>query len=118
MAYNGFSPAAEFSRFQQEHGEDTYITINLLYIAFEIFELYDPDTDEGEFDELCEIILEMALDDSFENYTIIDVADGALFIIRDSNYTVREYVQTYRRRKDKVVEELQALLEKGFSDDE
>lgn len=118
MAYNGFSPSAEFLKFQQEHGEDTYITMNLLYTAFETFELYDPDTDEGEFDELCEIILEMSLDDEFENFTVIEVADGVLFIIRDSNYTVREYVETYRRRRDKVVEELLALLEKGFPGEE
>ncbi|MDR3645729.1 MAG: hypothetical protein P4M02_11725 [Clostridia bacterium] len=119
MAYNGFVPSKEFQKFQKEHGEDTFIMMNLLYAAFEMNDVYDENTDEGEYDDLCDIVLEMFLDDEFEDYTLVDVADGAVYIINDSNYTVREYVETYRRKRDKVVEELLALLEREpLEDDE
>lgn len=114
MAYNGFSPGREYQVFKDVHGEDTFITMNLLYIAFELSELYD-DAIVDDFDELCEDVLELSLDEEFENYDIVSVADAVNYIIHDSNYTVHEYHRTYKRNPDKVHEELLALLN---SDDE
>lgn len=110
MAYNGFEAGREFQAFQDLHGEDTFIKMNLLYIAFEISELYDAAI-EDDFDELCADILELSLNEQFESFNIIDIADGVNFIIHDSNYTVREYHLTYKRNPDKVMEELLALFE-------
>lgn len=110
MPYNGFVPSEELQKFEQEHGEDSFIMMNLLYAAFEMGDLFDPDNDEGEFDELCDDVVEMFLDDQFENFTVVDVADGVMYIISDSNYTVRSYTEAYRRHKDRSMEELLAFL--------
>ena len=110
MAYQDFLPTRELKRLQEEYGDDFYIKINLLYIAFEMSELYDENSNETEFNELCEDILEISLDEQFEDYDIIDIADAAMYIISDSNYTVRDYEKTYKRNKEKVTEELLAVL--------
>lgn len=110
MSYNGFSAGTEYFKFLEQHGEDTDNMINLLYIAYQISELYD-EYNSNDFDELCEDILEIYFDDSFEDFNVVTVADPVLFIIKDSNYTVSSYVQRYRRSKDIMLEELLAQLE-------
>jgi hypothetical protein len=110
MSYNGFSGGKEYFKFLEQHGEDTDNMINLLYIAYQISELYDEDS-ANDFDELCEDILEIYFDDSFEDYNVVTVADTVLFIIKDSNYTVTSYIKRYRRSKDIMLEELLAQLE-------
>jgi hypothetical protein len=117
MAYNGFSPARELQSFKEEHGEDTFIMLNLLYIAFEISDLYD-DAIADDFDELCEDVLELSLDEEFENFDVVSVADAVDYIIHDSNYTVKEYHKTYKRDPDKVHEELLALLNADDGDEQ
>ncbi|CDZ23718.1 hypothetical protein CCDG5_0587 [[Clostridium] cellulosi] len=113
MAEEAFIPSVEYKKFAEANGEDTFIRMNLLYIAFELNDLYSEENNaDGEFDELCEDILDMYLDDQFEGFNVIDIADGAAFIIEDSNYTVHEYVRTYRRNREKICEELLAYLNK------
>lgn len=112
MTYDDFAPGAEYKKIQEKYGDDTFIKLNLIYIAFEMDELNDENIDDGEFDDLCEDILEISLDENFGNFNVIDIADAAVFIIHDSNYTVREYERTYKRNRDKVCEELLAYLEK------
>jgi hypothetical protein len=114
MAFNDYSPSGEFAKFQELHGEDTFIKLNLLYIAFEFDELNNQTVDSNDFDELCEDILEISLDEAFESYNVIDIADAALFIIKDSNYSVGEYARTYKRNSIRVKEEILALLEKNI----
>lgn len=113
MSLENYIPSAEFNKFQEENGEDTFLKINLLYIAFELNDLYSEENNQkGEFDELCEDVLELYLDDQFDGYTVIDVADGVMFIINDSNYSISEYTRTYKRNREKICEELLALLQK------
>lgn len=114
MALEGFAPGAAFKDFGEKNGEDTFIRINLLYLAFAMNELNTEENNaSGEFDELCEDILEIYLDDQFDDFNILDVADGAMFIIADSNYTVKEYVRTYKRDREKICEELLAYLQRA-----
>lgn len=113
MAYNGFAPSEEFIKFRNEHGEDTFIKMNLLFIAFELSDLLDDNASVDGFDDLCEDILELSLDEAFEDYSVIEISDAILFIIYDSNYTVAEYEKTYKRNREKIVEELVAALENG-----
>jgi hypothetical protein len=110
MSYNGFSGGKEYFNFLEQHGEDTDNMINLLYIAYQISELYDEDNPD-DFDELCEDILEIYFDDDFEDYNVVNIADAVLFIIKDSNYTVQSYIKRYRKSKDIMLEELLAQLE-------
>ena len=113
MSLENFAPGREYKNFEEKHGEDTFIDLNLLYIAFEINDIYDEENSEnGEFDELCADILEMYLDDQFDSFNVVDVADGVDFIIKDSNYTVKEYILRYKRNKEKMCEELLAYLNK------
>lgn len=113
MAIEGFVPSAEYKKFEQANGEDTFIRINLMYIAFELNDIYSEENNKnGEFDELCEDILEIYLDDQFDGFNVIDIADGAAFIIGDSNYSVSEYTRTYKRDREKICEELLAYLRK------
>ena len=112
MAYKDFSPSQELAKFQQENGEDTYIKLNLLYIAFTLNEL-NGDSAGADFDDLCEDVLEISLDDAFDDFNLIDVAEGVSFIIQDSNYTLHEYDRTYKRDRERVCEELLAYLEKS-----
>jgi hypothetical protein len=116
MSFDDFIPSVEYQKFEDQHGEDTFIKLNLLYIAFEINELNDENIKENEFDDLCEDILEISLDESFEAYNIIDIADAVVFIIHDSNYSVMEYERVYKRNRDKICEELLAYLEKTKSE--
>jgi hypothetical protein len=114
MALEGFAPGATFKDFEEKNGEDTFIRINLLYLAFAMNELNTEENNgDGEFDELCEDVLEIYLDDQFDEFNVLDVADGAMFIIADSNYTVKEYVRTYKRDRERVCEELLAYLQKA-----
>lgn len=114
MALEGFAPGAAYRDFEAQNGEDTFIHINLLYLAFTMNELNTEENNrEGEFDELCEDILEIYLDDQFDEFNLLDVAEGAMFIISDSNYTVPEYTRTYKRNRDKICEELLAYLQKA-----
>jgi hypothetical protein len=110
MAYKDFVPSEEFKKFRDANGEDTYIKLNLLYIAFELYELYDGENVGSEFDDLCEDILELSLSEEFEDFDIIEISEAVVYIIRDSNYTVKEYENTYKRNREKVVEELLAVL--------
>lgn len=110
MSYNGFSPSKELFEFHEKHGDDTDNMINLLYIAYQISELYD-ENNSDDFDELCEDILDIYFDDSFEDYNAATITDAVLFIIKDSNYTVISYVKRYRKSKDIMIEELHAHLE-------
>jgi hypothetical protein len=110
MSYNGFSAGKEYFKFFEQHGEDTDNMINLLYIAYQISELYD-ENNADDFDELCEDILDTYFDDSFENYNVVSVTDAVLYIIKDSNYTVTSYIKRYRKSKDIMLEELLAQLE-------
>lgn len=110
MSYNGFSASNEYLKFNEQHGEDTDNMINLIYIAYQISELYSEEN-ANDFDELCEDILEIYFDDSFEDYNVISVTDAVLFIIKDSNYTVSSYVKRYKKSKDIMMEELLAQLE-------
>jgi len=113
MALDDFVPSGEYKKFEEINGEDTFIKLNLLYIAFEMNEIYSEESNQrGEFDELCRDVLEIYLDDEFETYNVVDVADAVVFIINDSNYTIAEYVSTYKRNAEKVSEELFAYLEK------
>lgn len=113
MEENSFVPSREYQKFAELNGEDTFIRLNLLYIAFELNELYSEENNQkGEFDELCEDVLEIYLDDQFESFNVVDIADGVAFIIDDSNYTIAEYVRTYRRNREKICEELLAYLNK------
>jgi hypothetical protein len=108
-----FIPSAEYKKFEETHGEDTFIRLNLMYIAFELNDIYSEESNEkGEFDELCEDILEIYLDDQFDGFNVIDIADGVSFIIDDSNYSISEYVRTYKKNRDKICEELLAYLNK------
>lgn len=113
MAIEGFVPSAEYKKFEAQHGEDTFIRLNLLYIAFEMNELLtDENNKNGEFDELCEDVLEMYLDDQFNDFNVVDIADGVLFIMNDSNYSISEYTRTYKKNREKICEELLAYLYK------
>lgn len=113
MPSEGFIPSGEFRKFSEINGEDTFLRMNLLYIAFELNELYSEENNQkGEFDELCADILELYLDDAFESFNVVDVADGVLFIMNDSNYSISEYTRTYKRNRGKIVEELLAYLQK------
>jgi hypothetical protein len=116
MALSDFIPSLEYKKFEEQYGEDTFINLNLLYIAFEMDELNDENITGNEFDELCKDVLEISLDEDFESYSIIDVADAIIFIIHDSNYTVNEYETTYKRRHDKICEELLAYLDDARED--
>lgn len=111
MPIEGFSPSAEYRKIAGQYGDDTFLKLNLIYLAFEMDEINDDAIQGSEFDDLCEDVLEIALDEQFEPYDIIDIADAVVFIIHDSNYTVREYETTYKKRRDKVCEELLAYLE-------
>ena len=111
MTFRDFVPSEEYRKIAQAYGEDTFIKLNLIYIAFEMDEINDENITGSEFDELCEDVLEISLDPAFERYNIIDIADGVVFIIHDSNYTVVEYERTYKNRREKVCEELLAYLD-------
>lgn len=111
MALENFSPSGAYNEFENQNGEDTYIKLNLMYIAMELNEVYSEENNKnGEFDDLCEDVLEMYLDDAFEGYKVEDIADGIIFIMGDSNYSIKEYTHTYRHNKDKITEELLAYL--------
>lgn len=113
MALNDFVPSKEYKKFEEANGEDTFLKLNLLYLAFEMNDIYSEEKNRnGEFDELCADVLEIYLDDQFNDYNVIDVADGVMFIINDSNYSIAEYVQTYKRNREKICEELLAYLDK------
>lgn len=113
MALENFAPSLEYKKFEEANGEDTFLKINLIYIAFEMNELYsDENNQDGQFDELCEDVLEIYLDGTFDDYNIVDVIDGVVFIIKDSNYSISEYVRTYKNNRDKIIEELLAYLDK------
>lgn len=117
MALDDFVPSKEYKKFEEMNGEDTFIKLNLLYIAFEMNDIYSEESNQkGEFDKLCEDVLEIYLDEQFENYNVVDVADAVVFIINDSNYSVLEYVITYQRNRDKICEELLAYLDKTRRD--
>ena len=111
MTFSDFVPSEEYQKIAQAYGDDTFIKLNLIYIAFEMDEINDENIQGGEFDELCEDVLEISLDPAFERYNIIDIADGVVFIIHDSNYTVAEYERTYKQKKEKICEELLAYLD-------
>lgn len=111
MTFSDFVPSEEYRKIAEAYGDDTFIKLNLIYIAFEMDEINDENIEGGEFDELCEDVLEISLDPAFERYNIIDIADGVVFIIHDSNYTVAEYERTYKQRKGKICEELLAYLD-------
>ena len=111
MTFNDFVPSVEYKKFQEQHGEDTFIKLNLLYLAFEMDELNDESIMDGAFDELCEDVLEISLSEDFEGYNIIDIADAVMFIIRDSNYTVAQYHDRYKRKPEIICEELLACLD-------
>jgi hypothetical protein len=114
MALDNFIPSREYQNFKKTNGEDTFIRLNLLYIAFEMNDVYDEESNlNGEFDELCEDVLEIYLDEQFDSYNVIDVADGVAFIIKDSNYSIAEYTRTYKRNREKICEELLAYLDKA-----
>lgn len=109
----GFVPSEEYRKFEQQNGEDTFLRMNLLYIAFELSDLYsEANNAKGEFDELCEDVLEIYLDDQFDGFTVVDIADGVSFIIGDSNYTLLEYTRRYRHDRGEIAEELLAYLKK------
>jgi hypothetical protein len=113
MALSDFVPSKEYKKFEEINGEDTFIKLNLLYLAFEMNDIYSEEHNQnGEFDELCNDVLEIYLDDQFDDYNVIDVADGVMFIINDSNYSIAEYVRTYKRNREKICEELLAYLDK------
>jgi hypothetical protein len=113
MALNDFVPSEEYKKFEEINGDDMFIKLNLLYIAFEMNEIYNEESNQrGEFDELCNDVLEIYLDEQFESYNVIDVADAVVFIVNDSNYSIAEYVSTYKRNAEKICEELLAYLEK------
>lgn len=112
MAFNDFVPSQEYKKFEEKYGEDSFIKLNLLYLAFEMDELNDEKIEGTEFDDLCEDVLEISLDESFAKFNLIDIADAVVFIIHDSNYSVREYEHVYKRNRDKICEELLAYLEK------
>lgn len=114
MSLENYVPSKEYKDFEKQNGEDTFIKLNLLYLAFAMNEIYsDEKNKEGEFDELCRDVLDMYLDDQFDSYNIIDIAEGTMFIIKDSNYTIKEYVRTYERNHEKICEELLAYLDKA-----
>ncbi len=114
MALDDFVPSREYKNFEEQNGEDTFIKLNLMYIAFEMSDIYSEESNQqGEFDELCKDVLEIYLDDQFESYNVIDVADAVVFIINDSNYSIMEYVITYKRKREKICEELLAYLDKS-----
>jgi hypothetical protein len=113
MSLENFAPSIEYKKFEEQHGEDTFIDLNLLYIAFEINDIREEkNPKDEEFDELCADILEMYLDDRFDSFNVVDVADGVDFIIKDSNYSIKEYILRYKRDKDQMCEELLAYLNK------
>lgn len=113
MALEDFVPSREYKKFEETNGEDTFIKMNLTYIAFQLDELYSEENNkDGQFDELCEDILEIYLDGTFDDYNLVDVIDGVAFIIKDSNYSISEYTRTYKNNRDKVFEELLAYLDK------
>lgn len=112
MTFEDYLPSREYEKLEEQWGEDTFLKLNLLYIAFEMDELNDEGIRGGEFDELCEDVLEISLREDFERYNIIDIADGVVFIIRDSNYTVAEYEHAYHTKNERICEELLAYLEK------
>ncbi len=117
MAIEDFSPSAEYKKFEELNGEDTFINLNLIYIEFAMNEVYTEDSGaNGEFDELCRDALEIYLDEQFDSFNVVDVTDGIVFIMQDSNYSVSEYTRTYRRNRDKICEELLAYLQKTRSD--
>lgn len=111
MSFSDFTPSLEYKKFEEQHGEDTFIKLNLLYIAFDMNELNDENIQGSEFDDLCEDVLEISLDEAFESFNIIDIADAVVFIIHDSNYSVAEYEGVYKRKREKICEELLAYLE-------
>lgn len=114
MSLNDFVPSKEYKKFEEANGNDTFIKLNLLYLAFEMNDIYsEKSNQEGEFDELCTDVLEIYLDDQFDSYNIIDIADGVMFIIKDSNYSIAEYTRTYKRDREKICEELLAYLTKA-----
>lgn len=113
MALEDFVPSREYKKFEEANGEDTFIKMNLTYIAFQLSELYSEENNkDGQFDELCEDILEIYLDGTFDDYNLVDVIDGIVFIIKDSNYSISEYARTYKNNRDKIFEELLAYLDK------
>ena len=111
MNFSDFSPSAEYKKFETQYGEDTFLKLNLLYIAFDMNELNDEKIIDTEFDDLCEDVLEISLNEDFERFNIIDIADAVVFIIRDSNYTVKEYETAYHSKNERILEELLAYLE-------
>lgn len=114
MSLEDFVPSKEYQKFEEMNGEDTFIRLNLLYIAFEMNEINSEENNtKGEFDELCEDVLEIYLDEQFDKYNVVDIADSVVFIIKDSNYSVAEYTRTYRRNREKICEELLAYLNKA-----
>ena len=117
MSFSDFVPSLEYKRFEEQHGDDTFIKLNLLYIAFDMNELNDENIMDHEFDDLCEDVLEISLNEDFERFNIIDIADAVVFIINDSNYTVKEYESVYKRKQEKILEELLSYLESAKEPD-
>jgi hypothetical protein len=117
MSFSDFVPSLEYKRFEEQHGDDTFIKLNLLYIAFDMNELYDENIMDHEFDDLCEDVLEISLNEDFERFNIIDIADAVVFIINDSNYTVKEYETVYKSKQEKILEELLSYLESAKEPD-
>ena len=111
MTFSDFIPSNEYRKFEDQHGEDSFIKLNLLYLALEMNELNDENVTDDSFDELCEDVLEISLNEAFESYNIIDIADAVIFIIRDSNYTVAQYHARYKLKSDVICEELIAFIE-------
>lgn len=113
MSLENFVPGAEYKKFADENGEDAFIKLNLLYIAMELDEINTVENNQnGEFDALCEDVLEIYLDEQFDGYNVEDIADGIMFIMSDSNYSIKEYTRTYKNNRDKICEELLAYLNK------
>lgn len=111
MSLENFVPSAEYNKFADENGEDAFIRLNLLYIAMELEEIYSEENNQnGEFDELCEDVLEIYLDEQFDGYNVENIADAIMFIMSDSNYSIKEYTRTYKAKRDKICEELLAYL--------
>lgn len=111
MSYNGFSASAAIDKFLQEYGDEAADKLDLLYIAYEMYDLMEQGADADEFDELCADVLEIAKDEHFQDDNLLDVADAVLCVMEDNDVSVGQMITDYRENPDGVMDAVDLIFE-------
>lgn len=111
MSYNGFSASTEIDKFLQEYGEEAADKLDLLYIAYEIYDLLEQGADTDDFDELCADVLEIAKNERFQDDNLLDVADAVLCVMEDNDTSVEQMIADFQENPDQVMDTVDLIFE-------